>query len=135
MAKFVWVGVPTAARAEIKKRLRPEAGREWLILSEKSREIRARNYIRNTAWAFNTQFIASHARCDLDNAAQAALGEAQRALCESANALVHGLVRSFREFADEAISADGYAHFLNTYDEREHEFKIGDNWFFAYRTE
>lgn len=122
--RIKWVGVPKEARPAIRKELREKAGREFLVCSDKGRDQEARNYIRESLWAFNADFIAAHARGDLGHNAEEALKAAQEKLCEGANELVFSMIRSFRKLADDAIRADGHAHFLNTYDGNEDEIEI-----------
>ena len=129
-----FAGVPVEARKTIKADIRKNLnGEEFLVCSDSQADARARRYIRDSLWAFRPEFIASHARVDLDDGAVKALAESQGKLCEGANELVFALIKSFKRFWREAVSADGRGHFLNTYDGNEHEVKVGDSFFYVYR--
>lgn len=131
--RITWVGVPEEARKEIRKNLRERGGREYIVCSEKSANIRCKRYIRESLWAFKTDFIAKHTKVRLPTKAVAALERVQGSLCESANELVFALLRGFHQFCEEAISLDGRGHFLAGYDGNEIRVDTGSGAFYAYR--
>ena len=122
-----WIGVPKDARPTIRKELREKPGDEFLVCSDKGRDQEIRKNVRESLWAFNASFIASHARGSLDSGAIKALKEAQEKLCESANELVFSMIRSFKSFCEDAVRADGYGHFLSPYDGEEDEIDVKPN--------
>lgn len=82
-----------------------------------------KEYIENTMWAFNADFIAQFTPVNsIDRAALIeALQVVQAKCCEGANALVLALVaHKIDNFVEAAIQADGRGHFLNGYDSREY---------------
>jgi len=144
-----WVGVPREARKTVRKELRKATGREFLVCSDKGRDQEIRKNVRESLWAFNADFIARHARGDLDARAIKALKETQEKLCEGANELIFSMVKSFKKLCEEAVRSDGYGHFLNPYDGNEEEVTVkpevldrmiaendhqGSRTFYVYRT-
>lgn len=69
-------------------------------------------YIKETVWAFNPCFLASHIK-DLDAETIEGLPANAR---ESFNAVWLHLIDDFDDFVSDAISADGLGHFLSPYD-------------------
>lgn len=131
--RITWVGVPKAARKDIRAKIREDiSGDEFLVCSEKGRDQKARQYCKDSAWAFRPEFIASQARVSLGGSAIKALGEAQGKLCESANELVLAMVR-FSSFWREAVKADGYGCFLAPHDDTERDVKVNGVRFYIYR--
>jgi len=63
-----------------------------------------------------------------------AFQQMQESLCENANELVSAIIEDIDEFIEDAISSDGRAHFLSTYDDEENETE-DDNGetFYIYR--
>lgn len=114
-------------------------GEEYLVLTEDEREEAVKEYIKESIWAFNADFILDNSRIEWNNnreydQIEKALKEMQEKLCESANSLILALIEDFDQFVDNAVSADGYGHFLSQYDGEEYEEKINDTWFYIYRT-
>lgn len=110
---------------------------EYMVLTDDEADERAREYIEQSLWAFRPGFLAN--MTDMPYQAFEKLSE----LCESANDLVLAIVEKtcgLDELVEEAISADGRAHFLNTYDGNEDEVTVVDDefaseWeFYVYRT-
>ena len=101
--------------------------RDYLVLTDDEADARALEYVRESLWAFNADFLASY--CDLPAEMFSVLSEK----CESANETIKKLVEQsggVKEFADEAVSADGRGHFLSGYDGDEYE----QSEYFIYRT-
>jgi hypothetical protein len=107
-----------------------EYGRKsYLVLTSCEADALVAERIRDSLWAFNASFIASHTRNGLSRECIKALEEMQGKLCESANPIVEALIEDMDDFVSDAISADGRGHFLSSYDGEENE--EGD--FFIYR--
>lgn len=107
-----------------------ESGKvSYLVCTDEEATQRAVENIGESLWAFNASFLASYTGFD------EAVFTALQPQCESANSAILSLIGkdNLEDFADEAISADGRAHFLNTYDDEEAEQKIGDKYFYIYR--
>ena len=108
-----------------------EVGRaEYLVLTDDEANERAAEYIKETLWAFNVDFLASHFSADLDADALAALKEMQGTRCESANPLLLALVKDFDHLVEDAIASDGRGRFMSPYNGEELE----QGEYFIYRT-
>ena len=99
-------------------------GAEYLVLDDLEADARARAAIGDSLYAFNTSFIAAHSDVLQTDGAKRAFAKMTDDLCEDANAFVKGVIRDYEHFLDDALKADGRAHFLNTYDGEEHEVSL-----------
>lgn len=110
-------------------------GAEYLVLTEEEADEKAGEYIRDSLWAFNADFILQHCKNydDLDNfeydAAIESLKEAQSKQCESLNGLIYALIDDIDDFIADAITEDGRGHFIAYYDDEENE----SDGYFIYR--
>jgi len=103
---------------------------EWLICSDDAATRRTKEYIENSLWAFNADFLSTYTGLDI------AVFEALQPACEDGNLAVRSIIDKtgdFDEFADEAISCDGRGHFLSTYDGEEREFDVAGETYYYYR--
>lgn len=107
-------------------------GSDFLVTDEEGRKAAAREYIEETLWAFNTSFIMSHSKIrgglstrEYDEV-EKSINKLQGELCESANSLIKALIEDMDEFIEDAISSDGYGHFLSQYDGDEIEYTTED---------
>lgn len=110
---------------------------EYLVVNEDEREEEVKEYIRESLWAFNANFILNNSKISdqAGNKVEKALKKMQEELCEDANELVFALLTDFDDFVEEAVSADGYGHFLSQYDGEENEVQDKEgNWYYIYRT-
>ena len=87
-------------------------GTEYAIASDYDQaEEACTEYIKETVWAFNADFLASHIKAldagDIDRLQGA---------CESCNDALLKLIDDVDAFVSDAISADGLGHFLSPYD-------------------
>lgn len=96
--------------------------REYAIGDDGEADNAALEYIKESLWAFNADFIAGEiGNYDLKPAIEA-LSEK----CEDGNDGIIALIEAFtsiEDFAQNAISADGRGHFLSSYDGEEIEFR------------
>ena len=102
-------------------------GNEYLVLTDSEADDAAREYIENSLWAFNAEFLASNT--GLPEEVFTALQD----LCEDANETVLTIVSKCGDLdrlTRDAIASDGRGHFLAQYDG--HENEEGD--YFIYRT-
>ena len=118
---------------QVTDKLYEAEGCEFLVLNDDEADEAARDYILETVWAFNAEFIASHSREELDHHAIKAINEMQAKLCESANPIIKCLIKDLDFFVKDAIRVDGRGHFINSYDGEEHAIKIDEEWFYIYR--
>ena len=104
---------------------------EYLILTDEEADEEAEEYIKSSLWAFNASFIIEHS--DLPWEAQEMILSYQEDRCEEANETIGALITDMEEFVEDAIGADGRAHFLNTYDDEENEITINGETLYIYR--
>lgn len=106
------------------------AGKDYRVLTEDEADDAAREYIEDSLWAFNSNFLAG------ETGLPVVVFDALSRECESANDAVRSIVDGscgIDEFVSEAIKADGRGHFLNSYDGNEHEVCVGGEYFYVYR--
>lgn len=105
---------------------------QYLVLTDEEADTRLQAEIRESVWAFNPDFIAEHSSvCSANRTAFAEFFKiAQEKLCELANPLLLSIIDDFDEFVADAEAADGRAHFLAQYDDK--EIELGDG-LYAYR--
>jgi hypothetical protein len=106
-------------------------GAEYLVLTDKEADEATEDYIKESVWAFNADFVVSHA--GLPSEAEEMVRTFQEAKSEDANETLKALIEhgdGMKEFVSDAIQADGRGHFLSHYDGEENE---ADGWF-IYRT-
>ncbi len=102
-------------------------GQEYKVYTDEEADEAAADYIKESLWAFNAEFILAHSEASRETTAREdeeiikALRQIQESLCESANALVKALISDIDTFIDDAIEADGRGSFLSPYDGEEHE--------------
>lgn len=101
---------------------------EYKVLTDEEANELCRQYIEDSLWAFNASFIISHT--ELPSEAQEMLESFQEAKSEGANETIKALIEDMDSFVEDAISADGRGHFMNTYDGEENE----QGGFYIYRT-
>jgi hypothetical protein len=108
---------------------------EYLVLTDKQADEKAKEEIRESLWAFKADFIMTHCHnyesmdCYEYEQAVKSLRKAQESSCESLNGLVFALIDDFDEFVADAIDSDGRGHFLSHYDGEENE----EDDFYIYR--
>lgn len=111
-------------------------GQEYKVYTDEEADEAAADYIKESLWAFNPEFILEHSAASEETTAREdeeiikAIRMVQESICESANALVKALISDIDTFIEDAIDADGRGHFLSSYDGEEHE----SNGFYICRT-
>ncbi len=105
---------------------------DYLVLTDDEADKIAKNYIKETVWAFNKSFLNCHSEAisEIDDKYFAKLQEG----CESVNKAIWAMIDDKEHFIKDAILADGRGHFLSTYDGEENETKVDGEWFYIYRT-
>lgn len=94
---------------------------DFRFLSADEADKAAKEYIKDSVWAFNADFIIAHSSAlDYDAASKKIISAIQNE-CESGNDAMLKLIDDFDDFADDAISCDGRGHFLSSYDSYERE--------------
>ena len=99
-------------------------GYEYLVLTDGEADEKAQEYIEDSLWAFNAEFIL--ASCGLDSGYNVleSLRKMQEDSCEGCNDFIRALIEGtcgIDAFVEEAILADGRGNFLSTYDGKEGE--------------
>ena len=102
--------------------------REFLVLTDDEAEEKAKEYIKDSACAFEPSFLASHSKADED------VFKCLSEKCESSNDAVLSLIDDFDDFAEDAIASDGRGHFMSSYDGHENIEEIKGTEYFIYRT-
>jgi hypothetical protein len=125
--KNAFLGLPVEDNREYRS---VDSG-EYLILTDEEADEKAEEYILNSLWAFNSEFIIRHT--DLPWDAQEMIQAYQEDRCESANEPIKALINDLDEFIEDAILSDGRGHFINSYDGEETEIQFNDLFFFVYR--
>ena len=103
----------------------------YMVLTDEEADEKAAEYIKESLWAFNADFIIQHSKLPYE--AKEMIESHQREKCESANETIEALIDDMDEFISDAISADGRGHFLNTYDGYENEETVEGDTFYIYR--
>ena len=87
---------------------------DYLVLSDEDAEETAKEYIRQSVWAFNKSFLDAHSEAisEMDEKSFAKLQEG----CESVNKAIWCMIDDKEHFLDDAIKCDGRGHFLSGYD-------------------
>lgn len=113
---------------------------EYLVLTEKEADARAREDIERSLWAFQPSFILNHCSTyermtnwEYDSAKEA-LEKIQGHFCEGVNELIRAMIEDIDEFVDDAICEDGRGHFISMYDGRENEEEVNGKTYYIYRT-
>ena len=97
---------------------------EYMVLTDEEADDKVAEYIKETVWAFNPDFLARHSGIDRE------VFEKLQESCETANDAIFKLIKNFDDLVEDAIGTDGRGHFLSGYDGNENE--QGD--FYLYRT-
>jgi hypothetical protein len=97
-------------------------GAEYMVLTDEEADEKCAEYIKETLWAFNADFILDE--CGLDGSGVDSLRTMQSEACEGANDFILSLIEGtcgLEEFTESAVSADGRGHFMSSYDGNEDE--------------
>lgn len=100
--------------------------REYLVLTDSEADAMCASQIKDSAWAFNPEFLRAHMTKGVTVKALQAI----QADCEDCNDVILALIKDVDHFVNDAISSDGRGHFLSQYDGEENE--VGE--YFIYRT-
>lgn len=106
-------------------------GTEIMVCDDEEADLRAKESIDQSVWAFNTDFLRGHLLAELRDFADDIL-EPLRENCESSNEAIKAMIKDFDYFVEDAIRADGRGHFLNTYDGEEYEQSDGVDTHYIY---
>lgn len=130
LAKFEDVDVLEVGTGNVDDNEFEVSGKTYLVLTDDEADKKATDYIRESLWAFNADFLAFYTGMPTE------MFEAVQPQCEGANDAVIRCVEragSVEDFAAQAIRADGRGHFLSPYDGREDEETVDGETYYIYR--
>ena len=125
LAKFLEIETEDLEVSTWDKNVFTLGDKEYMVLTDEEADERARDYILESIWAFNSWFLVNHMP---DGVNEDIIKMAQEK-CEGANETLKAMIVDLDAFVEEAIQTDGRGHFLSTYDGEENE--EGD--YFIYR--
>jgi len=102
--------------------------KEYLVLTDEEADEAAKEYILDSVWAFNAEFL--YHEMGLPREAIEMLKMFQEAKSEGANETFRAMLKDKDVFVRHAISADGREHLLSSYDGNEDEHE----GYYIYRT-
>lgn len=103
---------------------------EYLVLTDHEADERAKEYIKDTLWAFNASFLEGYMPDGVDEDTIKIIQEK----CESANPAIIKLVcDNLDSLINDAIGCDGRGHFMSSYDGEEWEVTIDGVTYYIYR--
>lgn len=91
---------------------------DYLVLTDEEADEKVKEYILDSLWAFNADFIESHSDSGL-NADD--IRTIQQKKCEDANDFVKRIIKDIDHFISDAVMSDGRGHFISQYDGKENE--------------
>lgn len=112
---------------------------EYRVLTDEEADEAAKDYIRESLWAFRAKFILEHSHMweAMPTTAIPAIRDMITAIqekeCENCNDAIFAMIKDFNALVSDAISADGRGHFLAGYDHEENESACGN--YYIYRTD
>ena len=129
LAKFLQVEVDDLTVTKYDENNFEIGEKEYMILTEEEAQEKAKEYILDSIWAFNADFIIEHSKVlDFDDASQSIIKAIQEQ-CENGNEAMKKLIDDIDTFIEDAINADGRGHFMNSYDGNEAQ----EGEYFIYR--
>jgi len=96
---------------------------EYFVLTDEEADQKAKEYIKDSIWAFKSSFISSHTGINKD------IIKSVQEHCESSNEVLLRSIKDLQKFINEAIATDGRGHFISFYDGHEQE----EGEFYIYR--
>jgi hypothetical protein len=100
-------------------------GNTYLVLTDDEATEKAKENIKETVWAFKSEFLVAH----MPEGVTEDVIEAIQKKYDNANPALLKLLNDFDHFVNDAFRSDGRGNFLNTYDGEEYE----QGEFFIYR--
>ena len=126
LAKFLCVDADQITRIGKGRFFCNSLQNDYLVVNEAQRDQLCIDNIEDMLWAFNASFLKQHMHRNVSEKAILKIQE----LYEDANLTIRAMVGPRLEgLIAQAIGLDGPAHFLNTYDDQEHE----QDGYFIYR--
>lgn len=130
LANFLEVEEDEINQSSYNENLFKCGSQEYLVCTNKEANQEAKDYILESLWAFNTDFILDHSKIkNYNDEIKKVFKKMQEKLCEDANGIIKAIIEDLYEFIEDAISADGRGNFLSGYDGEENE----EGQFYIYR--
>ena len=105
-------------------------GDYYMVLTDEEADEEAQENIINDIWTFYTSFIMNYIPSSIPEEVVLILQDK----CEGGNEPLRELIGdNIGEFIEDAISADGRSHFLNTYDGEENGVELNGEYYYIYR--
>ena len=108
-------------------------GIDYLVLTDSEADEKVKEYVENTLWAFNPNFLSNVT--GIDESVFEAIQDNDK--CEGNNEAIKSILEatntSIEEVAEEAIRWDGRGHFLDRYSGEEIEVYADGEFYFCYR--
>jgi hypothetical protein len=104
--------------------------KEYLVLTDEEANERAKEYIRESLWTFNSTFLSCQTGID------SLVFEKLSKLYESGNEAILSIVEQtvgLDGLVEDAIACDGRGHFLNHWDGTEDEIEWKGDYLYIYR--
>lgn len=101
---------------------------EYLVLTDEEADQKAKDYILDSVWAFNYDFLCAHSDA-IAEIPKKEYEEMASKLCESFNKAALAMLDDKYHFVRDSIASDGRGHFLSQYDGEENQ----EGEFFIYR--
>lgn len=101
---------------------------DYEVLDDSEADERAKDYIMESLWAFNYNFLCSHSEA-ISEIPEKDFQEMQWKLCEGFNKAVAAMIDDIDDLIEDAIGQDGRGHFMSSYDGEE----IEEGGFYIYR--
>lgn len=106
-------------------------GQEYYCGTEEEINEAVKEYIEQTAWAFNASFLTEQTGIPKE------AFKAMQENCESSNGGIIAIIEKtcgLDSFVESALSADGFGHFLNGYDGTKNEIEYNGTTYYICRT-
>ena len=100
----------------------------YVIYSDSEADDKAKEYILDSVWAFQSSFLSAHLKKGIDSEVIDCIQANGK--CEDNNEAIISLIDDIDHFVNDAISCDGRGRFMSSYDGEEIELD-DDNY--AYR--
>lgn len=106
---------------------------DYLVLTDEEADEACKDYIKQSLWAFNANFLASFLGCPTE-AVQAVHDNGK---CEDNNEVFLNWINEsgldIDDLVESVISADGRGHFISSYDGYEHEVDVDGETYYVYK--
>lgn len=125
LASHLGIDIEEIEETDYDEKVFEAEGNEYLVVTDSEADEIAAQYIKDSLWAFNAEFLEEKIPLDAKT-----IRVIQENMSEDANEVFVKLLGDYLPvFTQQAISADGRGHFMSSYDG--HEWQDGE--FYIYR--